>query len=182
MTVVVRTDMPLGSDDRPATRAAGPAGGDHGRDLTRERLGCRKRGSPGEDRIVIVRLIDVVSEDGDLAPLFIVSDSHFAHEVLRGRGRERLAEASRSLWDACAEEPGRSELLDQLFDCQTKRLQLFLLHPERNHVGARTGDQPEATLTRLADRLGFEDGQLVVLVAARWHTSWPLWTIGPIWN
>jgi len=173
MAVVVRADVSLGADDRAATRAARPAGSHDGRDLPGERFRRWQCRAAREHWILIVFLFDIVREDSDLAALLVVTDRHLAHQVLRGRRWNRALQAGRLLGYAAADEASGAELLDQLLDRQPQRLELLFLHPQGDDVTTGASDQPEPALPGLPDSFSFQDRQLVVFVAMRWHASVP---------
>lgn len=173
MAVVVGTNVSLGADDRAAARAARPAGGYDGCDLSRERLRGWQSRAAGEYWVLIVFLFDIVGKDGDLPALLIVTDCHLAHQVLRGGRWNRAFQAGRLLGYAAADEASGAELLDQLLDRQAQRLELLFLHPQGDDVSTGTGDKPEPALPGLPDSFSFEDRQLIVFVAVRWHASVP---------
>src|SRR5690606_18359275 len=167
--VVVRADVPLGTDRCAAARAPWSPSGDHAGYLLRKRHCGGQSGSPGEDGGVVVVLLDVVGEDRQLMPLVVVADGHLAHDILRRRGRNVPVQRRRVRLKVVDGVTGGAQLLDQLLDGEAECAELFLLHPERDKVALGPGDKPETAVARLADGLGDQHGEQLELVMLKGH-------------
>lgn len=169
MSIIVRADMPLGTDDRPAAGTTRASGCDDAGDLMGECLGGGKCGATSEDRVIVFILLEVMGEDRDPLTLLIVSNRHLADDVFRDIRRQGCRTCGWAFGDARLHVPSEPKLFEKLLDCKAEGLKLLLLHPQRDEVEAYAGNQAEATLARFADCFRFEDSELLVFVSSNHH-------------